>query len=177
MAQVIKALGLKVGGSVYPMLRSHIERLGLDTSHFTGQGWTKGRRNPVNRKPRPLSEILVQNSDCRSTHELRLRLLREGVKSHRCEVCGLTEWNGHMIPLQLDHVNGDRSDNRIENLRILCPNCHAQTDNWCGKNIGRSSKRDTLVAKQASVAELADARASRSRAFGHEGSNPSRGTL
>lgn len=53
------------------------------------------------------------------------------------ERCGISEWNGVPAPLQLDHVNGDRRDNRLENLRILCPNCHAQTDTWCGRNMGR----------------------------------------
>ena len=80
------------------------------------------------------------------------------------------------MPLQLDHINGDRTDNRIENLRLLCPNCHSQTDTWCGKNIGRAG-RPGMLPESASVAKLAYARASRSRAERHEGSSPSRGTI
>lgn len=136
MAQVIGALSLKVGGSVYPMLRKRIAELGLDSSHWTGQGWARGRRNPGRRVARPLEEILVEHSDFTRTHELKIRLWAVGLKHRRCEGCGLTDWRGQPIPLQLDHVNGRRDDNRLENLRILCPNCHAQTDTWCARNIG-----------------------------------------
>lgn len=137
MRATIHALGLKVGGSVYPTLRRRITELGLDTSHWTGQGWAKGRRNPVGRTGRPFAEILVENSDYLNTHALKERLLRHGLKHRRCECCGLTEWQGSSIPLQLDHINGRRNDHRLDNLRILCPNCHAQTDTWCGRDIGR----------------------------------------
>ena len=76
------------------------------------------------------------------------------------------------MPLQLDHVNGDRRDNRLENLRILCPNCHALTDTWCGRNIGRTATLDP----PASVVELADTQDSSPCAERREGSTPSRGT-
>ena len=59
---------------------------------------------------------------------------------YKCEKCGLSKWNGIQIPLQLHHINGNRYDNRIENLQLLCPNCHAQTDNFAGKNILRKKK-------------------------------------
>lgn len=140
MAQVIGALGLKVGGSVYLTLRERITELGLDTSHWTGQGWAKGQRNPGKRRPRPLPEILVRDSDYLDTNRLKRRLLAAGLLQRRCERCGRTEWEGHFIPLQLDHINGDRRDNRLENLRVLCPNCHSLTDTWCGKNRGRYAR-------------------------------------
>lgn len=136
MAATIRALGLDVGGSVYPTMRRHIERLGLDTSHWTGRAWNRGRTGGT-RKARPLEEILVHDSDVLDTHGLRLRLLKEGIFERRCSQCRRTTWEGQEIPLQLDHVNGDRRDNRLENLRLLCPNCHALTDTWCGKNKGR----------------------------------------
>ncbi|HWH32600.1 MAG TPA: HNH endonuclease signature motif containing protein [Egibacteraceae bacterium] len=135
MAQTIAAMGLRVGGSVYPMLREHITRLGLDTSHWTGNGRPRGSTFP-GRNGRPLADVLVADSDYRNTDRLKKRLLRAGLKEPRCEICGLAEWRDAPIPLQLDHVNGVRSDNRLENLRILCPNCHAQTETWCGRNIG-----------------------------------------
>ncbi len=81
-----------------------------------------------------IADILVEDSTYTNTNHLRRRLIEEGIKQARCEGCGLAEWKGAAIPLQLDHVNGRRSDNRLENLRILCPNCHAQTATWCGKN-------------------------------------------
>ena len=174
IAGVIRALNLKVGGSVYPMLRKRIAELGLDTGHFTGRGWSKGIS--VTTWPgRPLEEILVENSTYVSTSTLRERLIRAGLLEPVCSVCGLTDWQGSAIVLQLDHVNGERTDNRIENLRLLCPNCHSQTATWCGRNT-RKTRRTGTMPRPASVAKLAYARASRSRAERHEGSSPSRGT-
>ena len=69
------------------------------------------------------------------TSTLKRRLLREGVLRPRCAGCGLERWRDTPIPLELDHVSGDRSDNRLENLRLLCPNCHAQTETYRGRNI------------------------------------------
>jgi len=70
------------------------------------------------------------------TNELKMRLIRERLKQARCEACGRDRWNGTHIPLELDHINGRRDDNRLDNLRILCPNCHAQTPTYRGRNIG-----------------------------------------
>lgn len=113
-----------------------IGRLGLDTSHFTGQRWAKGK-TVRRREPRPLEEILQVGPRLASSSDLRRRLLAEGLRQHRCEGCELSEWAGRPIPLELDHVNGDRHDNRLENLRVLCPNCHALTPTYRGRNIGR----------------------------------------
>lgn len=76
-------------------------------------------------------------SDCGryiNSHALKLRLIEEGILESKCSICGLSEWNGKEIPIELDHINGVHSDNRLINLRILCPNCHAQTDTYCAKN-------------------------------------------
>ena len=83
-----------------------------------------------------LDDLLVNPSD-KQSNKLRRRLLHDGVKAPVCEQCSLETWNGRPIPLELEHTDGDKRNNTIENLRILCPNCHAQTDTYRGLNIGR----------------------------------------
>ena len=80
--------------------------------------------------------LLIENSGWTS-HNIRNRILSEGIKEHKCECCGLTEWLGHPIPLELHHLNGIHTDNRLENLQVLCPNCHARTDSYRGKNCSK----------------------------------------
>lgn len=135
-AEVLRRLGLKPGGATYVLLKQAITDLGIDTSHMAGRHWAKGMTRPFGARGRPLEEILVEDSDYATTNHLRKRLIAEGVKARRCDRCDRTDWNAEPIPLELDHINGNRLDNRVENLRLLCPNCHAQTDTYCGKNIG-----------------------------------------
>ena len=134
-SRTLAEVGERVGMGNANRVRVRIERLGLDASHFRGQGWRRGTKGALV-PPRPLEEIL--RVDCFvQGRRLRERLIREELKEHRCEICGLTEWNGLAIPLELDHINGRRDDNRLENLRLICPNCHAQTPTYRGRNIGR----------------------------------------
>lgn len=137
LAEVLGKLGVRPGGNQGRM-RTRIREMGLDTSHFVGQGWRTGTRRPVV-PPKPLDEILVEGRYARSTSHLRKRLIAEGLKDHRCEGCFMASWNDQPIPLELDHVNGRRDDNRLQNLRVLCPNCHAQTDTYRGRNIGMAA--------------------------------------
>lgn len=130
-AEVARRLGYRPSGGIHRFLKAHIHRIGADVSHFTGQAWNRGG-SVVCAPVRPLAELLVYGSGVTSA-TLRRRLVRARLKDQRCERCGLVEWLGSPLPLELDHVNGDHLDNRLANLRILCPNCHATTDTWCGR--------------------------------------------
>ena len=109
IAGVLRHLGLKVGGDQYVNMKRHVQRLGLSTDHWKGQGWRKGARTPVT-PPRPLDEVLVIGRP-EVTFHLKRRLLAAGYLEPRCYECGLTRWMGRPAPLQLDHINGDRIDN------------------------------------------------------------------
>lgn len=135
IAGMLKFLGLKPCGGNYKTLHKAIETYDIDISHFTGQGWNVGLKFKP-RQARKLEEILIENSYYKS-NKLKNRLFKEHLKEEKCERCGLTEWMGEKIALELHHKNGVTTDNRLENLEILCPNCHAQTDNYRGRNIKR----------------------------------------
>ena len=83
-----------------------------------------------------LEEILNGEHPYYQTFKLKNRLVKEGIKTNKCECCGIDSWNKKNINCHLDHINGDNSDHRLENLRMICPNCHSQTDTYCGKNKG-----------------------------------------
>ena len=137
-AEVLRKLNLKVAGSNYDTVKRKIKKLNLDISHMTGKIWNKGKNFKF--KPRiELKDALVVNSPYISSNKLKYRLLKEGLKQHICENCHKSMWCKNKIPLELHHINGDKHDNRIENLQLLCPNCHAITDNYRGRNIGMSA--------------------------------------
>lgn len=132
--QTLGFLGLNQAGSNYSYIKKNIERLSLDIRHWTGQGHLKGKTHNWNKKFE-LKDILVEKSNYHRG-KLKKRLIKEGLLENKCSVpeCGLKEWLGKPIVLHLDHINGVNDDNRLENLRLLCPNCHSQTDTYCGKN-------------------------------------------
>lgn len=132
VAAVLSELGLKPAGGNYKYFYYRVKVLNLDTSHFKGRSHLKGKtHNWSNIKP--LSEILVKDSMFNNYH-LRKRLLKEGLLKYVCSICGISEWLESPLSLHLDHINGVNNDNRLENLRLLCPNCHSQTLTYCGKN-------------------------------------------
>ena len=131
----MRCLGLAIAGNSVKGVKNLANELGLDVSHFKGHGWSKGLTDmPSPPQTISLSEILVEKSSYTSSKDLKRRLFKAELKERRCEHCSNTKWMGQDIPLQLDHINGNRSDNRIENLRVLCPNCHALTPTWGGRN-------------------------------------------
>lgn len=139
-AEIIRKLGLNPAGGNYGTVKRKIKELELDTSHMTGQGWNQGDRYRPVKPHQPLSEILVKDSTWVSAYALKNRLLKEKIKEYKCEKCGKVEWEGSPISLELHHVNGIKNDLRLENLQLICPNCHALTDNYRGKNIDKISK-------------------------------------
>ncbi len=122
--QVIKRLSLRPTGGNYEQIKKYIKENNLDITHFKGRGWNRGLQGLTIERI-PLKQILVKNSNFQS-FKLKRRLFRAKLKPEYCEICGWSERtiDGY-LPLELDHINGDRRDNRIENLRILCPNCHS----------------------------------------------------
>lgn len=120
----IKQMGYKIGGSYPKIVKQILEAYpDIDISHFKGQGWMRNTNS---------YELL--SHDYQGKRNTIKRAL-EAVRGHRCEKCGLTEWNGQSIPLEVHHINGNNQDNDPNNLQLLCPNCHAQTGNYRGKNI------------------------------------------
>lgn len=110
-------------------VKAHLDKLGLDYSKFSSNNWCAHSHPKYD-----LNEILVENSAYSNHTKLKQRIIREGLLEWSCAICGINEWNGKPLVLQLDHINGNNRDNRIENLRFLCPNCHSQTDTFCRKN-------------------------------------------
>lgn len=129
---VLLKLDLKPCGGNYEQLKKYITEYSLDISHFTGQGWNKDRKHPV--VVSTLEAKLTKNSNWQS-NRLRQQLIKSGMLEKKCSNCGGKTWLGREMPLELDHINGIKTDNQIDNLRLLCPNCHALTSTYRGKNI------------------------------------------
>lgn len=119
------------GGNHTKLVKFLKEHPEINTETLVGRRLKRYNSKGIPKKK--LSEILVKNGSGNS-NKIKQRLIREGVKEDKCEACGNTEWMGVKIPLDLHHINGDHFDNRLENLIILCPNCHRLTDNHGNKN-------------------------------------------
>lgn len=140
LANTCRLLGVKPVGGNYKTVMFHINTNSIDISHFTGQGWNVGNIGlKFKRNKYSIEEIFIKNSPYKSPSKLKEKLIEVGLKERRCERCENEMWLGKPIKLEIHHINGINTDNRIENLEILCPNCHAYTDNFRGKNQKRSA--------------------------------------
>lgn len=150
LTDVLKALGVPRRGNNSITLRKKIEEYGIDISHFTYGN--KKKRNVA--KYIPASEYLNTHKPIQSSL-LKYKLIFEGYKENKCECCGITEWNGKPLVFQIHHKDGNCNNNNLDNIAILCPNCHSQTSNYrglanqkeryycidCGCEIRKGSKR------------------------------------
>ena len=132
-AATLRTLGVPVTGGQHAHLARRIRAAGIDTSHFLGQAHFRGQTLP-GRDPSTVFTVWPEGSDRPRTPMLRKAMLDAGVP-HLCTICfSKPEWRGEHLVLTIDHVDGNWLDNRLENLRFLCPNCHAQTATWCRRN-------------------------------------------
>ena len=132
--QVLAKLGLRYAGGSYKNLKNRITEYNIDTSHFLGRGHNKGQKSQRRRTP---DQVLVLGTfgDAKVKAPILRRALAEIGRESVCAECGVKDvYNGKPIVLQIDHINGNNWDNRSDNLRFLCPNCHSQTETFGNKN-------------------------------------------
>ena len=130
-AGVLRKLGIPQAGGSQAYFARRIRDAGIDTSHFLGQAHARGKRSPSRRRPEDILTVLPAGSFRPKAPVLRRALIGSGVPE-QCSECGCApEWRGRRLRLIVDHIDGDWLDNRIANVRFLCPNCHSQTATWC----------------------------------------------
>jgi hypothetical protein len=135
LGEVLRYFGLNNKGGNHKTLKARLEQDNIDFSHIPlGRGSNKHRLRGGS-SPTDLDMVLVEHSSY-STNRLKRRLIQAGLLKNECVECGQgAEWNGKKLVLVLDHINGNSADHRLENLRLLCPNCNSQTPTFCGRNI------------------------------------------
>ena len=142
-AEVLEKAGRKQGGGNQATLKKKIEEFQIDISHFTGQRWQSSpnqKNNIISREKYDLDTIFVKNSPV-TQKVLRGYVERHNMLKYECEQCGCDgHWQNGIISLELDHIDGDNTNNEITNLRYLCPNCHALTETYRGRNKALKNK-------------------------------------
>lgn len=136
MADAIRSMAEEPTSSTYGRATRTVAAYQIDTSHL--QPGEAGRQ----KRHVPDRDFFVTGV-LRAGSALKRRLITSGLREHRCVRCGGTAWEGSPIPLEIDHIDGDRTNNQLENLRLMCPNCHALTPTYRGRNIGRATRRET----------------------------------
>jgi hypothetical protein len=131
IAGVIKFLGLKLAGGTQTNIATRIKEYDIDTSHFLGPAWRKGKTFSNESKPASFYLKMLEPGVRKTEAKFLRRSMIEFGISYECKECGLpAEWNGKPLTLQVDHIDGNWYNNTIENLRFLCGNCHCQTETW-----------------------------------------------
>jgi 5-methylcytosine-specific restriction endonuclease McrA len=138
--QMLLELGLKEAGGNYANIQRRCKEYGIDTSHFFGQGWNKKNHPSFGKNTTPLNEFFSKRTKKIASSKVKARLINNGLKEYECNRCGMSEWMGKRLVIELHHKNGNPTDNRLENLQLLCPNCHSQTHNYCKREELRNEK-------------------------------------
>lgn len=125
-SDTLRYLNIPICGNNAVTLKKKIKEFGIDISHFTFRSDNKSKS-----MEKPIEEYLVKNIKIQP-YKLKQKLFNFGLKINKCEICGCSSWMGKEINCQLHHIDGDNTNNELSNLQILCPNCHSQTDNYCG---------------------------------------------
>lgn len=127
LSEVMRQLGYQSITSQQPALKEYLDKNNIDYSHFKGHAW--------NKKEIPIGD----NNDFGVVNKRTIREILLKERPYKCERCGISTWLNEEIILQVHHIDGNSSHNTRDNLMLLCPNCHSQTDNWCHKNVNRNT--------------------------------------
>lgn len=144
MLDLCHKMGIEnVGGEDYKEVKDLAKELGIELKFSYKRSALANYHAKMN-----INDVLVENSTYKNATVLKKRLFAEGLKEQKCEKCGIIDWQGEPISLQIHHINGVHNDNRLENIQILCPNCHSQTDTYSGKNANKEN--NTIYSKKIS---------------------------
>ena len=157
LAEVLRKAGRQQGGGAQQTLKNKIAEYEIDISHFTGQLWSKGKTKETDERiaalvksneKYSLEEVFCKDS-CITQRGLKGYVQRYNIIEYKCQNCGCDgNWQGGLIQLELHHIDGDNHNNEKDNLEYLCPNCHALTDNFRGKNKTENQNEDIISEEQ-----------------------------